>query len=116
MSIVQVYSETEADMAFIARNARNTIGKALGRAYPTVKWLVGCSDDGTVVQFMAADITTQYGMTLRSDRPAHELETKAVRMAGELLERFKVSREVPDFSHITRDITGEARGAKAGEE
>lgn len=114
MTAIQIYSETEADQAFIARRARNVVGSAISRAYPTVKWLVGCSDDGTVVQFFASEISNQYGMTLRSNYPDHELEQKSVRMAGELLERFKVSRERPDFDHLLKDASGQARGAKDG--
>jgi hypothetical protein len=96
------------------RGIRDTIGKALGKAYPTVKWLVSVSGDGTVAQIVAPDLTSEYGMTIHTDQIGIDLEAKAVRFGGELLERFNVSRMTGDTSSVVRNVRGDSIHGKAG--
>jgi hypothetical protein len=117
MNNVQIIADSSEMSAIIkSREARNTIGKAISRAYPHHPWLVQMSDDGTVAQVTCPAITTEYGMVLHVHQLNDALERKAVRMAGELLERFSVSRTQADFSHILRDRRGGALGAAKGEQ
>lgn len=116
MGVVQVYDEQEIAQAAKQRRLRNAVGQALGRAYPAHPWHVTVPWDCSIVQITCPAITQQYGMTLHATNDTLELERKAVRMAGELLERFKVSRTVADFSDVKRNIIGEARGARKGEQ
>lgn len=111
---MQEYTPQEAADFMRSRNARNTVGKALGRAYPTHPWFVDASEDGTTVRVMCPAISTEYGMVIHVHQINHELEAKAVRMGGELLERFNVSRVEADFTGVDRKINGQARLASQG--
>jgi hypothetical protein len=115
MSIDIVNSPEELQAFRRSRQARDAIGKALGRAYPDHPWLVMMSGDGTAAQVMCPAITQEFGMVIHVNQINEELERKAVRMGGELLERFRVSRTAADFSHLSRDARGSAHGAARGE-
>lgn len=114
-NVIQIYDDHGLQAALKQRRIRNAIGMALGRAYPTHPWHVSVSGDSTVAQIVCPKLTTQYGMTLHCNGDTLDVERKAVRMAGELLERFRVSRTVGDFSGVRTNIRGEALGAARGE-
>lgn len=114
MPVQQVGGVDEMELAIKVRGIRNTIGKALGRAYPQHPWYVSVSGDGTVAQIMCPAITQEYGMTIHTNQIGINLEEKAVRMGGELLERFNVSRTVADFSAVQRDIRGDSIHGRRG--
>ena len=97
------------------RRIRNTIGHALGRAYATTPWHVSVSACSTAAQITCPSISTEFGMVIHTNGSTAEIEQKAVRMGGELLERFRVAREGnSEFGHIARDIKGQAIAAKVG--
>ena len=114
-NVVQVYDLDDMNRAREQRRLRDTVGKALGRAYPTVQWLVTVPEDGSIVQFRCPSLTENYGMTMHATANTEDLERKAVRMGGEYLERFRVSRERPSDEHVPKNIRGIALGEKAGE-
>lgn len=115
MTIVQLYDVEDMQRAVRQRRMRDAVGRALGRAYPGVNWAVTVPEDASVVQFYAPALTQTHGMTLHATNDTPELERKAVRFGGEYLERFRVSREAPDVSHVPRDARGAALGQKRGE-
>jgi hypothetical protein len=114
-NVIQLATDAELPDVLRARQARNAIGKALGRAYPDHPWYVSMSHDGTVAQVMCPGISTEFGMVIHVNQINLELEQKAVRFGGELLERFNVSRRVGEFDHIEKDVRGQARAGKRGE-
>jgi len=113
-NVVQAATEAEMHEIIRARRARNTIGKALGRHYPTHPWMVSMSGDGTVAQIMCPAISQEFGMVIHANGSTEEIERKAVRMGGELLERFRVSRTVADFEHVKRNPRGNAIHGRVG--
>jgi hypothetical protein len=114
MSIDIVNSPEELQAFRRSRQARDAIGKALGRAYPDHPWLVMMSGDGTAAQVMCPAITQEFGMVIHVNQINEELERKAVRMGGELLERFNVSRVVADFDGIQRNSRGSSIHGQQG--
>jgi hypothetical protein len=114
-NVIQLADASELHAVLRTRSARNAIGKALGRAYPQHPWMVAMSDDGSVAQIVCPAISSEFGMVIHVNQINEELERKAVRMGGELLERFRVSRTAADFSHLSRDARGSAHGAARGE-
>lgn len=115
-NVLQTYSEDDMRTALKGRQNRNTIGHALGRAYPTVPWHVDVNVEGGIATITCPQISLQFGMVLHLTRDTAELERGAVRMGGELLERFRVSRDCGDFSHLIRSVNGEVYQASRGEQ
>lgn len=114
-NVIQVYNDDDVRKTARGRSARNAVGRALGRAYPTVPWLVDANVDGGVLNISCPAISRKWGMVLHLTRTNEDLARRAVLAAGELLERWNVSRTRSRFDHIPRMINGEARGAKGGE-
>lgn len=113
-NVIQLHSETSMWAALRGRTTRDLIGKALGKAYPSHPWMVVMSDDGTAAQILCPAISSEHGMVLHTNNEAIDIEAKAVRMAGELLERFRVSRTHADFDQVQRDMRGNSIHAKQG--
>lgn len=114
-NVVQSYDIDDMQRAVKQRRLRNTVGQALGRAYPTVHWMVTVPEDCSVVQFFCPNLTQSYGMTIHATNDTLALERKAVMMGGEYLERFRVSRERPSDGHVPKNIRGVAVGERRGE-
>lgn len=115
MAVIQIFNEDDVSKAARGRNARDVVGKALARAYPTVPWFVDANVDGGVITISCPNISQRYGMTLHLTNTNDELARKAVMLAGELLERYHVSRTISRFDHIPRNVLGEAYDAPRGE-
>lgn len=113
MSNIIVSDETSMQAAIRSRENLYRIGNILKRAYPKNIWHVSMSDDGTVAYVTCPQITTEFGMVLHLNQIALDLETKVVRSAGELLERFNISRETGDGT-VFKDIRGNAIHAPQG--
>lgn len=113
-NVIQIATEAEATAFIRARRARNAIGLAISRNYPGHPWYVDMSGDGTVATIRCPAICGDYGMVLHCNGDTMEIEKKAVRFAGELLERFMASRETADFSRVERDFRGIASRAREG--
>lgn len=113
--MIQVYDGIDADVQARCKAACMTVGNTLMKHYPEhAPWMVSPSGDGTMITFTCGKISGKYGMTLRSNRPAAELEKMAIRFGGEMLERHFVSRVRADFSHLKRNIYGDAATDKKG--
>lgn len=111
--VMEVVDADDFDAVIKSKQTRNTIGHAIGKAYPDVKWMVSINWPGRVAQIVAPDITDQYGMVVHLNCSLLELESKSVKMAGELLERFRISRETGDMSSLKK-YAGRAIGQKEG--
>jgi len=114
-NVIQVHDHYSMLAAVRARSARDAVGRALARKYPKHPWHVSASEDGSTVRVTCPAISAKYGMVIHCTGDTLETERKATRMAGELLERFRVSRTSADFSGVKRKVSGEARGAELGE-
>lgn len=69
------------------------IGAAIAKAYPHVNWYIDVSADCNVVTIQIPDISQKYGFTLVIRDIKEVLIRKAKMAAGEVLERFNLSRD-----------------------
>ena len=115
MGVVQVYTDDDVGTAVRSRQYRQTIGTALATAYKGVHWHVDVNVAGGIATISCPSISTRYGMVVHLTRDTMALESAAKAMGGELLERFGISRERPQFGYLKRRIDGEALGAARGE-
>jgi len=115
-NILQVYNDDDVRLAVKSRDIRQRVGNAIAKAYRQMPWHVDVNLAGGIVTITSPKISVKYGMVLHLTRDLMDLEVQAVRKAGELLERFRVNREVGGFDHLQRRIDGEAMGAKQGEQ
>lgn len=104
----------KASRDFIA----GALGRALMTAYPGRDWMVKVSHDLTVASVFCAQISLEWGYTLHTNVPLHQLEAKARMAGGELLERFGLHRgkgDGEDASVLLRDGRGNVISARQGE-
>lgn len=89
----------------------------LKQNYPLRRWFVSVSNDLSVVSIYLGDVSGMYGMQVHLDRINHYLGIKVKELAGEFLERFKLSRDknASDISNLVTDFRGEHINAAAGE-
>lgn len=94
------------------------IGYHLQKKYPCRGWMVEVVDRGRVCNLRCPEISMDYGMQfLIMDMPLNNLK-KAEMMAGEILERFNLTRGVSDgrdVDELNKDLKGNVFGAKHGD-
>lgn len=95
------------------------LGRVLQGAYPGRDWMVKVSFDCSTATIFCAQVSLEYGYVLHTGVSTVELERKAFRAGGEILERFGLSRaknnDGEDSSELLRDLRGNALGHKQGE-
>ncbi len=106
---------SEANAAIKADALCKTIGNALVKHYPGRQWYVDVSPRGGVIKILCPAISMQYGYTVSLDKPLHEIERASIFAAGQILEMFKLSRELPGGEEkLLRDVRGEVINARTG--
>ena len=113
-NVLQVYNDDDMATAAKSKEYRQRIGRALATHYKHTKWLVDVNIAGGIATISCPDISRLYGMTIHLTHSMEDTEAKAVRFGGELLERFRISRETGDTSRVKRDLKGDAIGLKEG--
>lgn len=117
MSDIQIVTKDEAARMIKNTQTCQTIGKFLMKLYPTRKWYVNVVDDGSLAWIACADISLNYGVavSLMGDITL-DIETKVRRAAGEILERFRLSRDRDNdnLDNVLVDANGESIHAKQG--
>jgi hypothetical protein len=83
---------TELNMALQERWLAHAVGRSLKKAYPGRDWLVRIDLAGQVASIHCPHISTQWGYMVHLDQSLHIIQKKSVYFAGELLERFRLSR------------------------
>lgn len=99
-------------------NMETLVGRVLATTYPNREWYVDTSEDLSTVDIRCLSISAKYGMIIHTNKSVIEMEKRVKEAAGELLERFKLSRlkfATGDEQSLRRDIAGEVIGAKQGE-
>jgi hypothetical protein len=94
------------------------LGRTLVDTYPGRDWMVKISQDCTVATVFCAQVSLEHGFVLHTGVVLHELQAKAKRAGGEILERFGLHRgkgDGADASGLIRDGRGNVIGAKRGE-
>jgi hypothetical protein len=92
------------------------IGETIHKLYPLRNWMVSISDCGTMATVLCPEISTAYGYNIRLDNHKLIVEDKAKHAAGEILERFNMSRDptIDDSHKVLVNHKGEALGAEQG--
>ncbi len=93
------------------------LGKAIKKAYPGRNWVVKVDVEGGVCSVHCPDISMEYGCVVHLNGPIKRIEKKAVYYAGELLERFRLSRaavQAGDIDNLTRTELGFIKRLKEG--
>lgn len=114
-----VADEAEAAKAVQADNVARTIGASLRRHYPGRNWYVDVNMDGGIATVKCCDISMDWGYVLHLTNTNYELAEKAKTAGGEILERFRLSRDwrgSADILNIERDVRGYAVGVENGGE
>jgi len=94
------------------------LGRTLVESYPGRDWMVKISYDMTVATVFCAQVSLEHGYVLHTGVPLHQLQAKAKRAGGEILERFGLHRgkgDGADAAGLIRDGRGNVIGAKQGE-
>jgi len=108
----------QAGDAIKADGVCKTIGKALVKHYPNRQWYVDVSISGGVAKILCPSISVLHGYTLHIKSETDDnLQKKAIRAGGQILEMFKLSRArnaTGGEEFILRDARGEALQAKTG--
>ena len=95
------------------------VGSALMKTYPTRDWYVDSDVYGGVLEVKCSSISMKYGMIVHLHYSTEEVVKRAVKAAGELLERFRLGRQRlnkgTDEGDLQRNAMGEVITAAAGE-
>lgn len=85
-----------------------SIGRVLKRNYPGYSWLVKVDIENALASIHCPFISSEYGCVLHLDQHMLMIQYKATRLAGELLERFRLprGRADDDLFHIPKSALG----------
>jgi hypothetical protein len=115
--VITTHSPDELKHAVESDRICRAIGQKLTNVYPGHAWAVHVSVEGGVGTIRNPAISMEYGMVFYLNDTINGLQETAVRLAGELLERFKISREkegVRIYDHIQKDLKSNAIAGKEG--
>lgn len=99
------------------RRTAQVIGQALMKHYPKRNWMVKADGPGEVAFIANSDISTEWGMTVHTNCTDLDLQKRSVMLAGELLERFNLSRSfdaASDVHNLAKNKLGKTEGIKRG--
>lgn len=85
------------------------LGASLKHSYPGRNWIVKVDMEGGMASVHCPDISMDYGCSFYLDNPLKQIQDKAIYYAGELLERFRLSRETVkegDIDNLPRTPLG----------
>ena len=95
------------------------LGRILATTYPNRDWYIDAMPTQGVVSIKCASISMEYGIVIHLTHDMIDVEKAAKKGAGELLERFFLSRNQRtngvDSMELKRNIKGEVHGASKGE-
>ncbi|MBU2708886.1 hypothetical protein KCM76_23025 [Zooshikella marina] len=94
------------------------IQKTLTEYYPKRCWLVQVNVEGGIAYISNPQISASHGFAVHINTTMHDLKAKVKRFAGELLERFRLSRQRYAYGDelnlkknpVTRRVLGVDRG------
>ena len=106
-----IASETAAGFSGLTQNKVNDLLDRLDRAYPAFNglWRISVNEAGGVISVTNMALSARNGFVMHIDKIDPE-GRKVVRYAGELLERFRISRgagALTDVLQGQRDFKGE---------
>lgn len=112
---ILVANETEAKQEALDIATAKMIGEALNQAYPGHLWAINVRGEQGIATIHNLMLSGVWGYTLHLDKrySASETIAAAKRGAGEILERYNVSRGRADMermSHMATDFRGHVIG------
>ena len=117
--IIEIATDTTYHNAMWQVDIESRLGNILAKIYPNRSWYIEALPDQGVVVVKCATISMEYGMTIHLTHDMIEVESRAKKAAGELLERFRLSRSRytsgADDTDLKRDVMGQVIGANKGE-
>lgn len=105
-----------ARFAFANMSLARILGNAVARAYPQRRWGIHADSENGIIDVMCPDVSNRWGYCIHlKHKTIEQLERECVRAAGEILERFSLSREKHGFNRdsvtiLPRDFRGDAIG------
>ena len=116
--IVTFSSTSEAMDAIKADHLCRSIGATLKRYYPNRDWAVDVSLRGGVAKIFCPSISMRHAYVVKiNKRTTLQIEQAVKHAGGEILERFRLSRQrdaMGDERHLIRDLRGEVLRASTG--
>jgi hypothetical protein len=111
-------SDDDPTKAVWRQQIAGVLGRTLVETFPGRNWMVKVSADCTIATVFCAEVSLEHGYVLHTKAAWHELQAKAKRAGGEILERFGLHRgkgDGADAAGLIRDLRGNVIGAKKGE-
>jgi hypothetical protein len=93
------------------------IGGAIAKAYPHINWYINVSEDCSLLTIQIPDISQKFGYQMAIRDIKEVLMRKAKMAAGEVLERFNLSRDALKDNFVLAGIrpgTEHFRAAQGG--
>ena len=93
-----------------------SIGKVLKRNYSGYDWLVRIDIKNGIASIHCPNISTEYGCVVHLNKHIIVIQYRAIQLAGELLERFRLPRERAndELFHIPKTALGFTKHLKEG--
>lgn len=114
--VIEVCDLDDMHRALESKRFGSIIGIAIKKWYPKLEFVVTINMYGGVAHIRLPKISGRRGVTIKLTRDTLSLERAAQMMVSEALERFRVSRgHTQDFTHLNRNVMGEADAAIHGE-
>lgn len=110
-------SPDEAKDAIACDNLCKHLGAAIFKAYPSRRWYVEVKNSGQSAIIKIPELSMEWGSYCHMDGNLENNTRKAVKFAGELLERFNLTRgssDNSDLMSLPRNYKGVV-GASKGE-
>lgn len=113
-----IESPDAARFAFADMSLARILGNAVARAYPNRRWGIHADSENGIIDVMCPDVSNRMGYCIHlAYKTIEQLERECVRAAGEILERFNLSRNPVGFNResvliLPRDFRGDALGGK----
>lgn len=95
-------------------------GNAITKAYPSRRWYVEVLDKGYLCYIKMPTISMEYGIAVKLNKTLRSDTIRCVRAAGELLERFNLTRGIADNSDVLelpsnyKGVIGAEKGELSG--
>lgn len=116
--VIQVYNDDDMRLTRKSLNFRKMIGHTLATEYKGIPWRVDVNMDGGVATISSPliDPNHKWGMFVHLDKGEQAIRATVKALAGELLERFRISRTTGMADHLNRVIDGSVVGLSKGEQ
>ena len=119
---INIYANDDVNQAKVEMWIAKNIGETLVEHYPNRQWGVDVDIPGNMVVIMCPSLSFDkgYHIAMTEDRTIQDLQQRAIRAGGEILERFGMSRNRKFDPEIIegadRYFTGEVISGHASQE